>query len=209
MSYGDIFHDEDVCIREIMGLNVKVTSPKLTDEFVEKHGDPKIILHTLKKFDRGAVMHNRPFTYGQCIYDKRGVDQFRWMVNRLVQKPETKSATICLLTEGISEANLPCLTTLDAKIRNGFLNMQFFFRSQNVLGRQYANLLAIANLQHKLCQEVGVEVGFLSGYIASAHIYEYDWDTASALVKGDNVKVIDRFYDKGPASIRQNKLFRS
>ena len=84
-------------------------------------------------------MPNRPFTYSVQIYNKNGIDQFEYLVERLEKKKESKSATISLLSEGITDANLPCLNIIDIKIRNEKLNLQFFFRSQNILGRQYAN----------------------------------------------------------------------
>lgn len=94
-------------------------------------------------------MKNRPFTYGECIYNKNGIDQFEWLISRLESKLETKSATISLLTEGNNHPNLPCLNIVDVKIRDNKVNLQFFFRSQNIVGRQYANFIALAKLQQK------------------------------------------------------------
>lgn len=208
LEAGTPCHDEDVTIHEVLGLSVRMNEPRLTDPVVERFGDPWVVEHTLAKFARGAVMANRPFTYGQAIYAKNGVDQFEWMVERLTRKPESKSATICLLTEGVRNANLPCLVTLDAKIRVERLTMQFFFRSQNIVGRQYANFLAIARLQKDLADRLGLRPGFIAGYIASAHIYDYDVEYARAILAGEDVRIADRFYEAGPKSIRSNKLFR-
>ncbi|WP_297882781.1 hypothetical protein, partial [uncultured Campylobacter sp.] len=179
------------------------SSPNTSDEIICKFGDREVILHTLKKFSKGIVMENRPFTYGDLIYNKNGVDQFEWLVDRLNKKKETKSATICLLEEGIIDDNLPCLTTIDAKIRDGRLNLQFFF------GRQYANLLAIAKFQADLASRLLVKVGFIAGYIASAHIYEYDFEMANLLCQGSGIIIKDNFYSCGPKSIRENLKFRS
>lgn len=206
--FGDVSFDEDVDLKEILGLTVRINRPALFDAIIDKLGDKSIVAHTLDKFEKGVVMNNRPFTYADCIYNKNGVDQFEWIVNRLINKPESKSASICLLKEGDSNANLPCLIALDAKIRCNKLNLQFFFRSQNIVGRQYANLLALANLQYKLAKRLSVEVGFMSGYISSAHIYSYDYDFAKAVCEGIETKLSDEFYIKGPMSIRNNNLFR-
>ena len=185
---GDMYFDEDVSIKEI-------------EDFVHK------IKKGIDKFSKGCVMKNRPFTYGQQIYDMNGIDQYDWLVERLKNKRETKSATICLMTPGLKDPNLPCLTTLDAKIRNNELNLQFFFRGQNIVGRQYANLIALAKFQENLSRELSVSVGFLAGYIASAHIYEYDFGFANSVVSGHPTRLKDRFYSSGPCSIRSNKLF--
>lgn len=174
LQFGVDSHDADIRILELMGLIVEIDNPSVDDLLVEKYGDKEILAHTLRKFSKNVVMPDRPFTYGQRIYDKNGVDQFEWLVNRLFMKRETKSATICLLDEGTTALNIPCLTTLDAKIRDEKLHINFFYRSQNIAGRQYANLIAIAKLQRELAERLSVDIGYMSGYVASAHIYEYD-----------------------------------
>lgn len=203
MERGQIFHDEDVIIKELLGLNIVINKPKIDDEIVNKYGDHDVIAHTLKKFEKGVVMKDRPFTYGDRIYNKNGVNQFEWIINRLTNKKESKSATICLLNEGDNNSNIPCLTTIDAKIRNNKLELQFFYRSQNIVGRQYANYIALAKLQNDLALKLNVVPGALSGYIASAHIYSYDFSIAKAISKGKSVVLRDEFYEKGPQSIKR------
>lgn len=202
MKNGYEHYDEDVKIKEVLGLNVEINHPSMDDEIINKYGDKYVIDKMLKKFSKGVVMNDRPFTYGECIYNKNGTNQFEWLVNRLTLKRETKSATIGLLTEGNNGANLPCLTTIDVKIRNKKLVLQFFFRSQNIFGRQYANLLALAKLQHDLAQECSVGIGALKGYIASAHIYDYDFSLSNDICSGKEISVKDKYYISGPKSIR-------
>jgi len=202
MKNGDEYYDEDVKIKEVLGLNVEINHPSMDDEIINKYGDKYVIDKMLKKFSKGVVMNDRPFTYGECIYNKNGINQFEWLVNRLSLKRETKSATIGLLTEGNNGANLPCLTTIDVKIRNKKLVLQFFFRSQNVFGRQYANLLALTKLQHALAQECSVGIGALKGYIASAHIYDYDFSLSNDICSGKEISIKDQYYLRGPKSIR-------
>ena len=207
LERGHSYFDEDVEILEVTGLSLKIDNPSMNDEIVEKFGDHLVIEHTLSKFEKGVKMQNRPFTYGDRIYCKNGVDQFEWLVDRLTRKPETKSATISLLDEGDKNPNLPCLSIIDAKIRDGILNLQFFFRSQNIVGRQYANLLALAKFQSKLSARLSVDQGFLAGYVASAHIYNYDFDFAKNIHDSSGT-LKDLFYSCGPKSIRNNPYFK-
>ena len=195
-------NDEDVGILELLGLSIEVRSPDTDDRIISELGDEKVVAGMLKKFSAGVVMNDRPFTYGQRIFDMNGVNQFDWMSKRLRDKPETKSATVCLLVPGDNSPNLPCLTALDAKIRQGALELQFFFRSQNILGRQYANLIALAKFQKDLADSCGVDVGGMRGYIASAHIYDYDIEIAQRIVDGGSSRVVDEYYSKGPKSVR-------
>jgi len=200
---GKEHFDEDIKIKEILGLNIEIKNPDIEDEIITKYGDENVISKMLKKFSKGIVMDDRPFTYGECIYNKNGVDQFEWLVNRLISKKETKSASIGLLTEGKNGANLPCLTTIDFKIRDNKLILQFFFRSQNIFGRQYANLLALVKLQNDIAKRCAVEVGSFKGYIASAHVYEYDFEQANLICLDENIKIEDKYYINGPKSIRK------
>jgi len=202
LEYGQPHNDEDIVICEVLGLSLEIAHPSSEDSFIARVGDSRVIDRMLKKFSKGIVMEDRPFTYGQLIYDMNGVDQFEWILKRLRNKPETKSATVSLMLPGLNDPNLPCLNVLDAKIRNDELHLQFFFRSQNVFGRQYANLLAIAELQEGLARRIGCGVGTMKGYIASAHIYEYDLADAKELVETQSAQVTDHYYRKGPASVR-------
>ena len=202
LEHGLSHNDEDVAICEVLGLSIEITHPSSVDSFIEKVGDSKVIDKMLRKFSKGVVMEDRPFTYGQLIYDMNGVDQFEWILQRLQHKPETKSATISLMTPGVDALNLPCLSVLDAKIRNRELHLQFFFRSQNIFGRQYANLMALADLHENLARRIGCGIGAMKGYVASAHIYEYDLADAWELVENRAIQISDQYYAKGPASIR-------
>lgn len=202
LRHGSPQWDEDIAIQEILGLSVHISSPKCHDDLVERIGDKAVIRRTLTKFSKGVDMPERPFTYGSRIFDYSGVNQFEWIVERLKSKRETKSATIGLLTPGSNDANLPCLTTIDVKIRENRLELQFFFRSQNIFGRQYANLLALSKLQSDIATECMVEVGSMRGYIASAHIYAFDVPEAQRIVSGEQTAISDEYYLKGPRSIR-------
>ena len=203
MNNGNEYFDEDVKIKEILGLSIQIDNPQMDDNIINEFGDSMVINRTLEKFSKGVVMSDRPFTYGQRIYNKEGIDQFEWIVDRLKAKKESKSSTISLLTTGSKSANLPCLTTIDAKIRENKLILQFFFRSQNIFGRQYANLLALVKLQKDLANRCSVEIGSIKGYVASAHIYEYDYKEALDICMNRKVSIQDKYYDFGPKSIRK------
>ncbi len=205
LHHGILQHDENVEILEILGLSIEILKPQCNDEIITAHGDKSVIERTLAKFSKGVSMPNRPFTYGARIFEHSGIDQFEWLVDRLLSKRETKSATIGLLIPGCKSSNPPCLTTVDAKIRGERLELQFFFRSQNIFGRQYANLLALAKLQADIAERCSVTVGSMRGYIASAHIYTFDITESNDLISGDALVIEDKYYVNGPKSIRQTK----
>ncbi|NHA14614.1 thymidylate synthase [Thioalkalivibrio sp. XN279] len=202
LDYGERHHDQDVELLEVLGLALEIERPAESDPIIDAYSDKTVLARTLAKFAKGASMPDRPFTYGERIYDMMGVDQFEWIVSRLERMRETKSATIGLLIPGSSSPNLPCLTTIDVKIRKDNLDLQFFFRSQNIFGRQYANLAALARLQFDLAMRCGAAPGMLRGYVASAHIYEFDLEEAHRISRGDMLRISDKYYSSGPASVR-------
>ena len=200
---GEAHFDEDVQLLELrQGLSLTITEPKIEDPIIKRLGDPQVLGRMSKKFSQSAKMEDRPFTYGELIYCKSGVDQFAWMIERIRRKPETKSATISLIAEGDESPNLPCLVCLDAKLRDGAIDLHFFFRSQNVVGRQYANLVALAELQQKMAAELTCKSGIISGYISSPHIYDYDFEYAQKILGGGEFEIVDLFYSHGPRSTR-------
>jgi len=203
---GSIHHDEDIEIHEILGLTVEISHPLCHDEIIFELGDQAVISRTLAKFSKGVEMPDRPFTYGARIFNNCGIDQFEWLVERLKSKREAKSATFGLLAPGSQSPNLPCLTTVDAKIRDEKLELQFFFRSQNIFGRQYANLLALAKLQTDIAARCSVASGGMRGYICSAHIYAFDLAEAQRVVSGEVLSIQDKYYTEGPRSIRSNNI---
>ena len=199
---GERHHDQDIGLLEVLGLAIEILKPAESDPVIAAHSDSTVMARTFAKFSKGASMPDRPFTYGERIYALLGIDQFEWMVERLQRMRETKSATIGLLLPGSKSAHLPCLTTIDAKIREERLDLQFFFRSQNIFGRQYANLAALARLQSDLATRCGTVPGALRGYVASAHIYEFDLDDARRISAGEAVTISDKYYLSGPCSVR-------
>lgn len=206
LHHGILQRDEDVEIHEVLGLSVEILKPRCHDDLIDELGDKAVIARTLAKFSKGVDMPDRPFTYGARIFNNFGVDQFEWMVDRLHSKRETKAATIGLLAPGSRSANLPCLTVVDAKIRREKLELQFFYRSQNIFGRQYANLLALAKLQADIAARCSVETGAMRGHIASAHIYSFDIAECERIVSGESLTIKDKYYAEGPQSIRsENK----
>lgn len=205
LAMGRWTEDEGVPLLEMLGLSVHITHPHSADPLIEAIADTTVLRRTQRKFSRDADLPDAPFTYGQRLYNLNGVDQIDWLCRRLSRHPLSKSATVCILLPNESGRHLPCLTTLDAKIRDGALHLQVFFRSQNILGRQYANFVALAGLQSDIAARCNARIGLLAGYIASAHIYHFDVDDARMLASGHRFRLVDRYRDLGPRSDRQSK----
>ena len=95
------------------------------------------------------------------------------MIDRIRNKPETKSATITLHKPG--EEKLACLSMIDFKYRNRLLNMSVVYRSQNIYWSHPGNLLALHQIQTDVAQALGYELGAIELAVISAHIYKDDF----------------------------------
>lgn len=198
IDHGIWYHDENVPLLELQGLCLHVDRPSPTDPLIAEVGDTEVLGRMLSKFSATDHFPRAPFTYGQRLYDNQGIDQVAWLVERIRKRPETKSAAISLLVPGDQSRHVPCLTTIDVKLRFQRVDLSFFFRSQNVFGRQFANLVALATLQGAIATMLNATAGSLSGYISSAHIYEFDLAAAKAAAEGTLGRMKDVYYDKGP-----------
>jgi len=184
-----------------MGLCLQVTNPATSGQIIKEVADLEVLERMLCKFQPDAKIPKAPFTYGSRLYNLSGVNQIDWAVNKLKRKSETKSATIALLIPGDEADHIPCLTSIDFKLRYGKLHLNFFFRSQNIFGRQYANLIALRNLQVEVCEKLDADPGYLSGYVCSAHIYGFDLEDGKDLIEGNRRRIVDKYRRIGPDAL--------
>lgn len=179
---GGPFYDADVSIQEKCGFVFEIASPGAADAIVEKFGSKKMIEDMRMNFMSFEPQFGYKFAYGEKIFRGDDKSAYAAMIAKLKDKPETKSATIGLT--GLQGDHVPCVTTIDFKIRDGRLNVYYFARSQDGYKKAYADNLAIHQIQKKAATELGVVPGSIAGYIASAHVYDADLEAAEALIKG-------------------------
>jgi thymidylate synthase len=125
------------------------------------------------------------WSYGERLFDYGGVDQVRGVISKLKGKPETKAAVLTLLDpqQDSKSSHVPCITSLDFKVRNKRLVTYAIFRSQDVGKKTYADMIAIGKLQKLISGSVGVQPGRLTLFITSAHIYKADIPAVSSVIR--------------------------
>ena len=126
-----------------------------------------------KKYATCGLVGDYKIDYGSYIYDNNGVNQIDWVIDRIRNKPETKSATITLHKPG--EEKLACLSMIDFTYRNGLLDMSVVYRSQNIYWSHPGNLLALRQIQTDVAQALGYKLGVVELAVISAHIYKDDF----------------------------------
>lgn len=121
MELGDDILDEDASLREICNLYIGIDDICEDDILIKKYADNDRIQLMKEKYATCGVVGDYKIDYGSYIYNNNGVDQIKWVIKRMRNKPETKSATFTLHRPG--EEMLACLSMLDFKYRNGKLDM--------------------------------------------------------------------------------------
>lgn len=176
LSNGELVKDEDKMLKEVAHLEIKVSAPEAGDPVLKKYGNKKMLDWMLSNFLEKRLVPElkNSLSYGCRLFDYNGKDQIAWAVEKLKKKPENKSTTITMLMPGSDGGYIPCISTMDFKIRNKKLVLTAFCRSLDFGKKAYANMVALHEIQGIIAKKVGVETGALVLYVVSAHVYTED-----------------------------------
>lgn len=183
MQKGELIKDNDKNLKEITSLIVRIKNPKQKDRIIERFGDKQGIAWMLSNFleQKNVPELKNALSYGARLFNNKGKNQIEWVINKLKEKPETKSATISMIMPE-DEAYIPCVSLLDFKIRNSKLNLFAMCRAIDFGKKVYANLLALNKIQEIVAEKVGISTGELFMYNVSAHIYQEDFDEINKIL---------------------------
>lgn len=181
MKRGEDIYDEQRKLKEIRNLYITLNSVSEKDPILEKHADKDRISLMKKKYATCGLVGDYKIDYGSYIYNNNGINQMDWLKNRILNKPETKSATITLHRPG--EDMLACLSLMDFKLRGEKLHMTVVYRSQNIFSSQPGNLIALRQIQEDLARDINKDIGKIELVVMSAHIYEEDYSSAESILK--------------------------
>lgn len=180
MNEGEDIWDEDVALREVRNLYITIEDIIDDDSVIKKYADSDRVQLMKKKYATCGLVGDYKMDYGSRIYNNHGTNQIEWVVDRINHKPETKSATITLHEAG--DEMLPCLSLLDFKYRNGVLDMNVVYRSQNIYWSQPGNMLALRQMQKDVANELNYKMGKVDLVVFSAHIYESDFKQVKDII---------------------------
>lgn len=114
--------------------------------------------------------------YGPRIRNKGGVDQLEHVIRLLREDPNTRRAVISIydgaLDLNVVTKDVPCNDLIQFKIRDGYLDMYVFVRSQDVIwGFSGINTFEWSLMQGIVATMVGVKVGKFVQFCGSEHYY--------------------------------------
>lgn len=181
LRVGSTVHDGPQELRELLQVAFVVTDPTTTDE-ADDWFDRTMISSMHDNFHSLTPQFGYKVSYGERIWTPENASPYGYVRDILRRKPEAKSATLTLLLPGDHKlGHVPCITSIDFKIRDGQLHVSYFARSQDLFKKNYADNLAIHEIGQMLAADLGVGPGPLSALIVSGHVYAEDADRIRAV----------------------------
>lgn len=156
------------------------------------HGDSKV--DTIAFYVTQMMKYASPFTgtfhgaYGPRIMQYAGtINQLDVIYHRLKVDPDSRRA-ICVIYNpqldwSEEKLDIPCNISLQFLLRDKKLNMFVYTRSQDMIKGFVYDTEEWQLLQEILAGWLNVDVGRYHHFIASAHIYQYDFDLANKVAK--------------------------
>lgn len=113
-----------------------------------------------------------------------GVDQVAALVADLRAAGASRRAVATLWdpAHDPGSPNPPCLTQLQASLREGRLGLTAYFRSHDIYRAWATNAYGLRALQGQIAEELGAQPGDLAILSHSAHVYAHDWERAGELL---------------------------
>ena len=149
---------------------------------IRQRRTPGLDAHELSRpHSRSRTRRRRQLRHRLYDYAHSGRNQLAWVVDRLRDDPRTRNATITTFQPLTDTRYIPCVSLLDFWINHGALQLAAYAHGIDFGTKGYANLIELAQIQHRIADELGTPVGALTFIIKSAHIYNTELDGMSAI----------------------------
>jgi thymidylate synthase len=174
-------------MREVLMTTIVVARPDPDDEIVERFADPERLAWMRANFVDFAEVRELgdADSYATRLhnYGGTGLDQLRWVSDRLRSDPLSRSATITTFQPLTDTCYIPCVSLLDFYLDDGALHLVVYAHSIDFGAKGYANLLELAVIQHQVATAIDRPVGLLTMIIKSAHVYDGDAHYMNAVLE--------------------------
>jgi thymidylate synthase len=181
LADGISTYDAREYVLEASPVTIELSGLEQSDSIIEAVGKKETIdVYTRKMFSRELIPELNS-TYGDRLFNARGVDQIDWIIKRLKANQWTKAAFISLVLPDDPGPRVPCLSSIQFAVRNKELNLHATYRSQNAFN-SYANFLGVHALHMQVANDVGFPVGKLFSVVHFPHIYTGDVSASREIV---------------------------
>lgn len=185
--------------------NIMVTLGKNID-FLEMGFKEIYTENELEEYYKNNLMNKmRPeelgisYTYGDRLFNFKGNNQVDFIIEKLGNFPFTRRAVAVLWQPELDQDDEhgPCLNLISCNLHNDEVYMSVVFRSNDIYGAWYKNVLGLMKLQKYITSKINEK--FSTTYSAgkftitciSAHIYKHDFRNSIDAVE-KNINFINR-----------------
>jgi thymidylate synthase len=193
LNDGHIAEYDGLAIRELIMTTLYVNDPHSRDPLIARLADPTRLewMHAnftepVRVFELGDADSYATRLYN---YDHRGINQIKWVIERLKRDVSSRSATITTFQPLTDTTYIPCVSLLDFFIHNESLDLVVYAHSIDFGTKGFANLVELAYLQEQVAIALATEIGQLTLIVKSAHVYETDArEMSDVLVRAGDVR---------------------
>jgi len=169
---------DGLAIREVLMTTIVVRSPQTTDGIVERYADSERLAWMRANFNDFSEVSELgdADSYATRLhnYAGSGLDQLRWVSDRLRRDPLSRSAAVTTFQPLSDTSYIPCVSLLDFYLADDSLHLVVYAHSIDFGAKGYANLLELAAIQHQVAGELDWPVGSLTIIVKSSHVYDGD-----------------------------------
>jgi thymidylate synthase len=171
---------DGLAMRELLMVTLTITHPRGSDRLIERWGEPERLAWMKSNFTELTAVEalGDADSYATRLrdYEHAGRDQVRWVIERLLGDPSTRSATITTLQPLSDASYIPCVSLLDFFLVHGRLQLAVYAHSIDFGTKGFANLVELARLQEEVARAVDSGIGPLTMIVKSAHVYSTELD---------------------------------
>ena len=140
-------------------------------------------IHDERVKEYGYTYHERLRAYGSPTGE--AIDQIALAAEKLKEAPFTRRAQAITWQpwKDPKSEHPPCLQRLWFRVVGDYLEMHAHMRSNDALKAAFMNMYAFTELQRRVAEEVGAEVGRYVHFADSYHVYERDWKWFNSFVQ--------------------------
>lgn len=180
----DVVTENNQLTREVMNLKLTILHPEDGWPIHGSGWDMNGLNRYAEQFF-DSEMRGFDYTYGNrlhayiCPHESGGcytIDQIDKIIQRLKIHPSTRRAVAVTwypsdLRRMSNDLHVPCLILVEYILREGKLHQTAVFRSHDILRAYPSNVYALYRLQEHVGKEIGADLGTLTTFSISAHIY--------------------------------------
>ena len=129
---------------------------------------------------------NWSYTYhDRMVNFEHSLNQIDFIISELKRNPSSRRAVVVIRDPSVDTKNNDpaCLQHIQYFIRNGKLDCQILFRSNDACKATFMNAFALILLQKRIADILGIPVGTYTHRANSFHCYEKDFDLLEGYVK--------------------------